>query len=103
MYGLRVGRNVCAQQFSGVWDERSAGIRWAANGDGSGAGMRALGAVTLLAAVLAGCGGGQSGPTAKEKRAALDKWTRTADAACEKANKSIAKRAGRSTSSTSTG
>lgn len=58
----------------------------------AGARMRALGAVILLATALAGCGGGPSGPTAKEKRAALDKWTQTADAACEKANKSIAKR-----------
>ena len=55
--------------------------------------MKALGAVVLLAAVVAGCGGGgPDGPTAQEKRAALDKWTRTADAACEKANTSIAKR-----------
>ena len=46
----------------------------------------------LSAAVLAGCGGGPAGPTATEKRAALDKWTRTADAACEKANDAIAKR-----------
>ena len=46
----------------------------------------------LLAAVVAGCGGGPDGPSAKEKRAALDKWTRTADAACKKANTSIAKR-----------
>src|SRR5687768_11832580 len=49
-------------------------------------------AMVLLTAVLAGCGGGSDGPTAQEKRAALDKWTRTADAACEKANKSIAER-----------
>jgi hypothetical protein len=54
--------------------------------------MKALSAVFLSAAVLAGCGGGPSGPTAQEKRAALDKWTRTADAACEKANKAIGKR-----------
>jgi len=54
--------------------------------------MKALGTVVLLAAVVAGCGGGPEGPTAQEKRAALDKWTRTADAACEKANTSIAKR-----------
>ncbi|HET8951909.1 MAG TPA: hypothetical protein VFN44_15415 [Solirubrobacteraceae bacterium] len=54
--------------------------------------MKALGTVVLLAAVVAGCGGGPEGPTAQQKRAALDKWTRTADAACEKANTSIAKR-----------
>ena len=55
--------------------------------------MKALGVVLVSAAVLAGCGGGGSDePTAREKRAALDKWTRTADAACEKANKAIAKR-----------
>ena len=55
--------------------------------------VKALGAVVLLTAVLSGCGGGgPDGPTAQEKRAALDKWTRTADAACEKANKAIAKR-----------
>jgi hypothetical protein len=55
--------------------------------------MKALGVVLLSAAVLAGCGGGgPDGPTAREKRAALDKWTRAADAACEKANKAIAKR-----------
>ena len=54
--------------------------------------MRAPGTLVLLAAVVAGCGGGPDGPTAREKRAALDKWTRTADAACEKANTSIAKR-----------
>jgi len=55
--------------------------------------MKVLGVVVLSVAVLAGCGGGgPDGPTAQEKRAALDKWTRTADAACEKANKAIAKR-----------
>ena len=66
--------------------------------------MRGFTAAAMLVTVaLAGCGrGGSDGPTAQQKRAALDKWTRTADAACEKANKSIAKRAGRSTSSTST-
>ena len=36
--------------------------------------------------------GGSDGPSAKEKRAALDRWTRTADAACKKANDSIAHR-----------
>jgi len=55
--------------------------------------MKVRGAVIVLTAVLAGCGGGGSdGPTAQEKRAALDKWTRTADAACEKANTAIGKR-----------
>jgi hypothetical protein len=55
--------------------------------------MQVLGVVVLSVAVLAGCGGGgPDGPSAQEKRAALDKWTRTADAACEKANKAIAKR-----------
>ena len=55
--------------------------------------MKGFTAVTVLVTVaLAGCGGGPDGPSAKEKRAALDKWTRTADAACEKANTSIAKR-----------
>ena len=55
--------------------------------------MKALGVVLVSAAVLVGCGGGGSdGPTAREKRAALDRWTQSADAACEKANKSIAKR-----------
>jgi hypothetical protein len=54
--------------------------------------MWARDTVIVLMAVLAGCGGGPDGPTAREKRAALDKWTRTADAACEKANKAIAKR-----------
>jgi len=58
-----------------------------------GQGMKARGGLVLLAAVLAGCGGGgPSGPTAQEKRAALDTWTRTADAACEKANTAIGKR-----------
>jgi hypothetical protein len=55
--------------------------------------MKSLGAVLVLAALLVGCGGGGSdAPTAREKRAALDKWTRTADAACQKANQAIAKR-----------
>jgi hypothetical protein len=55
--------------------------------------MKSLGVVLVSAMALAGCGGGGSdGPTAREKRAALDKWTRTADAACEKANEAIAKR-----------
>src|SRR3954447_27019317 len=64
------------------------------DGDGSGAGMKARGTavVVVLAGVAAGCGGGPAGPTAKEKRAALDRWTRTADAACEKANTAIGKR-----------
>ena len=48
-------------------------------------------AAVVLTAVLAGCGGGPEGPSA-EKRAALDRWTRTADAACEKANDAIAER-----------
>jgi vacuolar-type H+-ATPase subunit I/STV1 len=55
------------------------------------AGMKALTAVLLLTASLAGCGG-SSGPSAHEKRAALDRWTRTADAACKKANDAIADR-----------
>ena len=68
-------------------------LRYPVGGDGDGSRlMKALGTVVLLAAVLAGCGGGPDGPTAQQKRAALDKWTRTADAACEKANTSIAKR-----------
>ncbi len=54
--------------------------------------MKALCTVFLLTVGLAGCGGGPEGPSAREKRAALDKWTRTADAACEKSNKAIAKR-----------
>ena len=54
--------------------------------------MKALCTVFLLTVGLAGCGGGPEGPSAQEKRAALDKWTRTADAACEKSNKAIAKR-----------
>src|SRR5829696_8908613 len=84
---------VAAQQISRVWDEGSPGIRWASDGYGSGRCMKALGVVLVSAAVLVGCGGGGSdGPTAREKRAALDNWTQTADAACEKANKSIAKR-----------
>jgi hypothetical protein len=59
----------------------------------AGLGMKARGAVLLLlTAVLVGCGGGSDGPTAREKRAALDKWTRAADAACKKANAAIAKR-----------
>src|SRR5690349_9438041 len=66
------------------------GCRWATD---AGAGMRAITVATVLATVeLTGCGGGPSGPSAAEKRAALDKWTRTADAACEKANKAIGKR-----------
>jgi len=66
------------------------GGRWATD---VGAGMRAITVVTVLAAVgLTGCGGGPSDPSAAERRAALDKWTRTADAACEKANQAIGKR-----------
>ncbi len=48
-------------------------------------------AAVVIMAVLAGCGGPE-GPSAQEKRAALDRWTRTADAACEKANDAIAER-----------
>jgi hypothetical protein len=63
------------------------------DGDGSGAGMKALTVVVLCTVALAGCGGGgPTGPGAQEKRAALDRWTRTADAACKKANDSIAGR-----------
>ena len=47
--------------------------------------------MVVFLAALAGCGG-SDGPSAGEKRAALDRWTRTAAAACEKANKAIAKR-----------
>jgi hypothetical protein len=61
------------------------------DGEGSGAGMKARDTVILLTVGLAGCGG-SDGPTAQQKRAALDKWTRTADAACEKSNKAIAER-----------
>jgi hypothetical protein len=40
---------------------------------------------------LAGCGGSDA-PTAADKRAALDRWTAQADAACRKSNEAIAKR-----------
>jgi hypothetical protein len=47
--------------------------------------MRGSTATVLVTMALAGCGGGgPDGPTSQQKRAALDKWTRTADAACEK-------------------
>ena len=54
--------------------------------------MKALGAVVSVGGGAAGLRRRSGRADREEKRAALDKWTRTADAACEKANTSIAKR-----------
>jgi hypothetical protein len=47
--------------------------------------------VLVVLATLVGCGG-SGGPSAGEKRAALDRWTRAADGDCKKANDAIAER-----------
>jgi hypothetical protein len=52
---------------------------------------RGLVALAVAAAVLAGCGG-EDGPTAEERRAAMARWQQQADAACERAEQAIVAR-----------
>ena len=55
------------------------------------AGRARLAWTTVVVAVLAGCGG-DSEPTAQERRAAKNKWIQRVDAECRKANDAIADR-----------
>jgi hypothetical protein len=52
---------------------------------------RVLGLVAVLAATAAACGG-DSEPTAEERKAAKARWIQRVDAACRKANEAIADR-----------
>ena len=55
------------------------------------AGIARLAGAIVVVAVLAGCGG-DSEPTAQERRAAKNKWIQRVDAECRKANDAIADR-----------
>lgn len=55
------------------------------------AGRARMAWATVAVAVLAGCGG-DSGPTAEERRAAKNQWIQRVDAECRKANDAIADR-----------
>ena len=53
--------------------------------------LRAAGAVALMVALVAGCGGG---PSAEETRAELRRWTAAVDAVCRTTREDIAARGG---------